>query len=159
GVAALFETAGRDERLAERLLALRDGERQLTDLRHVGEALHSVAMAQGLGLTALLEWLRRRVNEAGSDASVERSRRLDSDDAAVQVVTVHMSKGLEFPIVHVPFGWDRFLRDPDVPLFHDPQKGHRVRDVGGPGSRGFAADVALHNTEEFGEDLRLLYVA
>ena len=76
-------------------------------------------MAGRLGLTAGLEWLRRRVDEADEDSSVERSRRLDSDAEAVQVVTVHASKGLEFPIVLVPFGWDRWVFDPDIPLFHD----------------------------------------
>jgi exodeoxyribonuclease V beta subunit len=159
GVAALFETVSRDERLPERLLAQIDGERKLTDLRHVGEALHAASLAEQLGLTAGLEWLRHRVDEAGEDSSVERSRRLDSDAAAVQVVTVHASKGLEFPIVHVPFGWDRFVFNPDIPLFHEDGTDRRVRNVGGPRSTGFDEDQRRHRSEEFGEDLRLLYVA
>jgi exodeoxyribonuclease V beta subunit len=159
GIAALFETIARDQRLPSRLLCQIDGERTLTDLRHVGEALHAVSLAQQLGLTAALEWLRHRVDEAGDDSSVERSRRLDSDDAAVQVVTVHMSKGLEFPVVHVPFAWDRFVRKQDIPLYHEDGTGRRVRNVGGPGSPGFTKDQARHNSEEYGEDLRLLYVA
>ncbi|HEU5267272.1 MAG TPA: UvrD-helicase domain-containing protein [Jatrophihabitans sp.] len=158
GVAALFETLSRDEQLLARLLGQRDGERRLTDLRHVGEALHAATMAGQLGLTAALEWLRHRVEEAGEDSSVERSRRLDSDAAAVQVVTVHASKGLEFPIVYVPFGWDRHVFDPEIPLFHE-ESGRRVRNVGGKTSPGFTADQRRHNSEEFGEDLRLLYVA
>jgi exodeoxyribonuclease V beta subunit len=159
GVAALLETISRDERLPSRLLGHIDGERELTDLRHVGEALHAATMAGQLGLTAGLEWLRHRVDEAGDDSSVERSRRLDSDAAAVQVVTVHASKGLEFPVVYVPFGWDRFVFEPEIPLFHDDATGRRVRNVGGSGSPNFRADQARHKTEEFGEDLRLLYVA
>ncbi len=159
GVAALFETVSRDERLTARLLAQLDGERLLTDLRHVGEALHAAATAEQLGLTAALEWLRNRVAEAERDVSVERSRRLDSDAAAVQVVTVHASKGLEFPVVYVPFGWDRFVGRPDVPRFHEDGTGRRVRNVGGPTAPDFAADQDRHNAEEFGEDLRLLYVA
>ncbi len=158
GVAALFETLSRDERLPARQLGQIDGERRLTDLRHVGEALHAATMGGQLGLTAGLEWLRRRVAGANEDSSVERSRRLDSDDAAAQVVTVHASKGLEFPIVHVPFGWDRWVFDAEIPLFHEAG-GRRVRNVGGAGSDGFRADQRRHNSEEFGEDLRLLYVA
>jgi exodeoxyribonuclease V beta subunit len=158
GVAALFETISRDERLAPRLLAQLEGERLLTDLRHVGEAVHAAAMAEQFGLTAALEWLRHRVSDAATDQSVERSRRLDSDAAAVQVVTVHASKGLEFPIVYVPFGWDRYVDSAKVPLYHD-DAGRRVRNVGGANALGFGADQRQNNVEEFGEDLRLLYVA
>ncbi len=158
GIAALFEAISRDEQVAARLLGQVDGERRLTDLRHVGEALHAAAMAAQLGLTASLEWLRRRVQESDEDSAIERSRRLDSDAAAVQVVTVHASKGLEFPIVLVPFGWDRYVFQPEIPLFHDPD-GHRVRNVGGRGSKGFDTDQRRDKAEQFGEDLRLLYVA
>jgi exodeoxyribonuclease V beta subunit len=158
GVAALLETIARDERLQSRLLAQVDGERRLTDLRHVGEALHAASMTGQLSLTAGLEWLRHRVEEAEQDSSVERGRRLDSEAAAVQVVTVHASKGLEFPVVLVPFGWDRHVFDPDIPLFHEAT-GLRVRNVGGRNSPGFQQDQDRHKNEEFGEDLRLLYVA
>ncbi|HZG95790.1 MAG TPA: UvrD-helicase domain-containing protein, partial [Mycobacteriales bacterium] len=157
GIAALFEAVSRSEGVAARLLGQLDGERRLTDLRHVGEALHAAAMEGQLGLTATLEWLRRRVEESTEDSAQERSRRLDSDEAAVQVVTIHASKGLEFPVVHVPFAWDRFVFEPDIPLFHD-DTGRRVRDVGG-GGPGFAANKSRHKVEEYGEDLRLLYVA
>ncbi len=159
GIAALFETIGRDERLAARLLGEIDGERRLTDLRHVAEALHAEASAAQLGLTAALEWLRRRVAEATDDGSVERSRRLDSDAEAVELVTVWASKGLEFPVVLLPFDWDRFVRDADVPLFHAEGQLTRVRNVGGPGAPTFAADQARDRAEDLGEDLRLLYVA
>ncbi|MGN6608133.1 MAG: UvrD-helicase domain-containing protein [Jatrophihabitans sp.] len=158
GVAALHESVARDEHLPERLLALVNGERDLTDLRHVGEALHAAAMTDQLGLTALLEWLRHRIAEAERESSSERSRRLDSDAAAVQIVTVHASKGLEFPNVFVPFASDRWVPEPDEPLFHDDQ-GRRVRHIGGKGSPGLAAAQAAALTEDFGEDLRLLYVA
>jgi exodeoxyribonuclease V beta subunit len=158
GIAALLETVTRDQALPSRLLGRLDGERRLTDLRHVGEALHAAAMAAQLGLTASLEWLRRRVDESDEDSSVERSRRLDSDAVAVQVVTVHASKGLEFPIVLVPFGWDRWVFDPDIPLFHD-DAGRRVRNVGGKRTPSFPNDQRRDKSEQFGEDLRLLYVA
>lgn len=159
GVAALLEAITRDERLPSRLLGQMDGERRLTDLRHVGEALHAASMTGQLGLTAGLEWLRHRIEEAEEDSSVERGRRLDSDAAAVQAVTVHASKGLEFPVVLAPFGWDRHVFDPEIPLFHEERSARRVRNVGGRSSPGFRADQARHKAEEFGEDLRLLYVA
>ena len=158
GIAALFEAVSRDERLTGRILAEVDGERRLTDLRHVGESLHGAALAGQLGLTAALEWLRRRVEEAVNDVSLDRSRRLDSDAAAVQIVTVHASKGLEFPVVFVPFGWDRFVGEERIPRFHD-DAGRRVRNVGGPSLPSFGHDARRAESEELGEDLRLLYVA
>ncbi|MBE7188637.1 UvrD-helicase domain-containing protein [Jatrophihabitans endophyticus] len=162
GLAALFETVARDQRLMARLLGQVDGERRLTDLRHVAETLHAEAMAGGLGLTAVLEWLRQRVREADADASTERSRRLDSDAEAVQLVTTWASKGLEFPVVLVPFDWDRHLFDTDVPLFHEPAgdgTSRRVLDVGGRGSPALPEHQRRARSEELGEDLRLLYVA
>ena len=108
GVASLLEATAAAG-LRERLVRLPDGERRLTDVRHVGEALHAAATDDGLGAAALLEWLRARVDEAGQDYAEERSRRLETDTAAVQVITVHASKGLQFPVVLVPFLWDKYV--------------------------------------------------
>jgi exodeoxyribonuclease V beta subunit len=157
GVAALLEAVTTDTELPARLLARTDGERWLTDLRHVAQALHGVSTSAHLGPGALLEWLRRRIGEAATDVGMERSRRLESDAAAVQIITIHRSKGLEFPVVYVPFGWDRNVRDPDVPLLHVGTD--RVRDVGGETGEGFRERCAAHRDEEAGEDLRLFYVA
>nr|MBA3906584.1 UvrD-helicase domain-containing protein [Pseudonocardiales bacterium] len=157
GVAALLEAVTTDTALPARLLARSDGERWLTDMRHVAQALHAAVVDGHLGPAALVEWLRRRIDEAAVDVGAERSRRLESDAAAVQIITIHRSKGLEFPIVYVPFGWDRNVRDPEVPLFHVGQD--RVRDVGGESGEGWRDRCAAHRAEEAGEDLRLLYVA
>ncbi len=165
GVAALLETITSAQQLPSRVLSAPDGERRLTDLRHIGEALHAAASSEGLGVTALLAWLRRRMEEADEapDGLAERSRRLDSDADAVQVVTVHRSKGLEFPVVYVPFAWDQY--SPDVierPRYHDAS-GQRVIDVGfgmgGSDPAAFNEGVHRHRVEEAGEQLRLLYVA
>jgi len=158
GVAALAQ-ATTAHGLHERLLRRTDGERMLTDVRHVAEVLHATMRDTGLGATALVEWLRARMKDAGSDYAEERSRRLETDAAAVQVVTVHAAKGLEYPVVLVPFAWDRFLpRDPELLHFHD-EHGTRRLHVGGRGSPGYDDAVARHRTEEAGEDLRLAYVA
>jgi len=160
GVAALLEVMTTTGRLTERLLATTSGERRLTDLRHIAQALHEASVELQLGPAALVEWLGRRIAEAAADTAAERSRRLESDADAVQVVTVHRSKGLEFPVVYVPFGWDR---NRDVggsgPLRLHDATGRRLLDVGGLAGPGHAERRAAHEAEESGEDLRLLYVA
>ncbi|GAA2588753.1 exodeoxyribonuclease V subunit beta [Winogradskya consettensis] len=157
GVAALLEAVTATG-LPARLLAERAGERHLTDLRHIGMAMHAAATEGTLGLTAVAEWLRRRIDEAPHDVSLERSRRLESDDDAVQILTVHSSKGLEYPVVYLPFGWDRHMGKPDLLHLHD-DNGARVLDVGGPSGPGYTLGLRRHLAEEAGEDLRLLYVA
>ncbi|MGD0082901.1 MAG: UvrD-helicase domain-containing protein [Acidimicrobiales bacterium] len=160
GVAALLENITVTRQLPARVLARPTGERFLTDLRHVSQLLHAAAMSDGLGSTALTAWLRRRITEAEQDAGDEdRSRRLESDAEAVQVLTIHRSKGLEFPVVYCPYMWEGYSQEDKVPVFHDPGNGNlRTIDVSREGA-GFARHQNLALTERRGEDLRLLYVA
>ncbi|CAA9379209.1 MAG: Exodeoxyribonuclease V beta chain [uncultured Nocardioides sp.] len=157
GVAAVLEVAV-VAGLTARVLSRADGERTLTDLRHIGEALHRVSVEGRLGIVGVLGWLREQVDDDKLEVASERTRRLDSDAAAVQLVTIHGSKGLQYPVVYLPTLWDKYVgNDPDIPLFHDDE-GRRCRDVGGPGP--FHRDaVARHRREDAGESLRLLYVA
>ncbi len=159
GVSALFEAVCLAQTVQPRVLATLGGDRLLTDLRHLTEALHEAALEGQLGLTALLGWLRQRRTDAGNEGAQERSRRLESDDDAVQVITIHTSKGLEFPVVLVPFAWDCWTPDaPDTVVFHDDQD-RRVRDVGGVGSPGWKEHVQAHKQDEVDDELRLAYVA
>ncbi|HET9072349.1 MAG TPA: UvrD-helicase domain-containing protein [Acidimicrobiales bacterium] len=169
GVAALHRTVTVGEGLPARLLAVDGGERTLTDLGHIGELLHAEALAGQLGAPALRAWLEARVDEArpGSGAAPdERARRLDSDAEAVQVLTVHRAKGLEFGVVLCPFLWDAGREGGSGPvLFHRQDEGDagpRYLDVGNPdGDRkaAYARSVAQAREEARGEDLRTLYVA
>ena len=163
GVASLLETITASEALPARMLAEANGERRLTDLRHIGQLLHAASTDEQLGATALTAWLRSRIAEADQDAGdEERSRRLESDAEALQVLTIHRSKGLEFPIVYVPFLWEPgWIPDKPQPpvFFHDPQADDaRTIDVSLEG-----ADFNRHReqnvSEQRGEDLRLAYVA
>ena len=157
GVAAVLEVtvvAG----LTARVLGRVGGERTLTDIRHIGEALHRVSVEDRLGIVGLLGWLREQVADDKLEVASERTRRLDSDAAAVQLVTIHGSKGLQYPVVYLPTLWNRYVgNDPEIPLFHDDE-GRRCRDVGGR-SPFHRHSVARHWSEDAGESLRLLYVA
>jgi exodeoxyribonuclease V beta subunit len=162
GVAALAETITLGERVPGRVLSESGGERRLTDLSHVGQLLHAAASSERLGTSSLTGWLRERISaadrEGGGD---ELTRRLESDADAVQLLTIHSSKGLEFPIVFCPFLWDPgYVRPGTRPVdFHDPERGdERAIDVGLEGD-SYRRHSRQHLSEERGEDLRLAYVA
>ncbi len=160
GVATLYETVCSERGVPARVLAQENGDRFMTDLRHVAQLLHEAAVTEGVGATAMANWLGRRISE--SERAVEsedRTRRLESDADAVQVITIHRSKGLEFPIVLCPYAWDGYIHPVDVPVYHDPDHGNeRTIDVGTS-----APELKQHKQweeqEGQGEDLRLLYVA
>ncbi|WP_354580811.1 UvrD-helicase domain-containing protein [Rhodococcus sp. PvR044] len=158
GFAALFERLAAWSGLEARMLSRAAGERRLTDLRHVAQLLNEAAVAESLGLTALTRWLTDRMRDPAI-GGIDRSRRLDSDAAAVQIATVHATKGLEYPIVYLPYAWDAAKNPkPDKLLLHDAD-GRRILDVGGPEGPGYDERKKRHDEEEAGEELRLLYVA
>ena len=102
-LSGLFEA----ERVPARLLALRDGERRMTNLRHVLELVHDAERSAHRSPEDLLHWLAGRGDHALGDERTEM--RLESDDQAVQITTLHKSKGLEYEVVFAPFLWDVYL--------------------------------------------------
>ncbi|MBJ6981991.1 exodeoxyribonuclease V subunit beta [Luteimonas sp. MC1572] len=86
---------------AGRLLGLLDGERRLTNYLQLAELLQD-AQARALGLHGLVDWLANAIADANANDESQLLR-LESDARRVQVVTLHKSKGLEYPLVFMPF--------------------------------------------------------
>lgn len=134
--------------IAARILTERVGERQLTNLLHLGELLQSQAQ-QLDSPAALLRWFAQQLisPESGAD---ETQIRLESDAKRVQIVTIHKSKGLEYPIVSLPFMLS--YRSAKEAIYHD--NGALMYALDGNDDAKQNADQ-----ERLAEDLRLLYVA
>jgi exodeoxyribonuclease V beta subunit len=127
------------------------GERCLTNLLHCTELLHQVEREQGKSLTGLITWLERRISApVKDDASLLR---LEADENAVMISTIHASKGLQYPVVFVPFAWDAPSGRADRALFHNDD-GDLVLDLAG-GEKSLQRAAA----ERKAEAARLLYVA
>ncbi|MDQ2679285.1 MAG: UvrD-helicase domain-containing protein [Actinomycetota bacterium] len=145
-----------------RVLARPDGDRCMTDVDHVAELLQSAAPAgrsSVAGLLSVLDAPPPITIEADIDRDVV-SRRVESEAAAVQVMTVWVSKGLEFPIVCCPTLW---RQSKVTPIYRDPVTGARAYDLSAsepwPDKAQAAIRSRLVDAEDAGERLRLLYVA
>ncbi|MGL5567166.1 MAG: 3'-5' exonuclease, partial [Plesiomonas sp.] len=152
GVLAMLRALLHRRNLASSLLASPYGERRLTNFLHLGELLQQVSSELD-GEYALLRWLGEAVSRPnGQDA--EQVLRLESERKLVQIVTIHKSKGLEYPLVFLPFICSH--RTAETPLYHEADEaGNRtILDLTGADS-----SLAEADRERLAEDLRLLYVA
>lgn len=163
GVLAMIRRALHAFDLPARLLALPlalhsgAGERCLTNVLHLAELLQAAA-AQVDGEQALIRWLTQQIEDgdAGLTGGDELVLRLESDADLVKIVTVHKSKGLEYPLVFLPFL--AHFREVDS----DKTAVLLLPGFGGPPELVLSptkAQVAVAEKERQREHLRLLYVA
>ncbi len=154
GVLAMLRQSLHRFELAARWLAQDGGERRLTNFLHLAELLQN-ASRELEGEQALIRWLQHRIDERAQQGD-EQVLRLESDDDLVKIVTVHKSKGLEYPLVCLPFGTSfrevmrKYTKSATLP--------------GADGARELVlqlgdADLERADRERLREDLRLLYVA
>jgi exodeoxyribonuclease V beta subunit len=153
GVLPMLRRLLHDFRLPQVLMARSDGERVLTNLLHLAELLQQAATELD-GEQALIRHLAEHLASAGQ-AGEEQILRLESDEQLVKVVTIHKSKGLEYPLVFLPFI-----------CTSKPVDGQRLplawHDSAGQAHLTLTPDaeqIALADDERLAEDLRLLYVA
>lgn len=148
GVLAMLRELIHQQKVPEKLLCQVDGERQLTDLLHIGEILEQKSQ-ETQGEHALIHWLGDKIANTVQDDQ-EQQLRLESDKDLVQIVTIHKSKGLEYNLVFLPFICA--ARQAKQALYH--QDGKTIIDLSN-GEEG----VGFADKERLAEDLRLLYVA
>lgn len=149
GVLPMLTRLLHNRNLAAVILSRTEGERTLTNLLHLGELLQKASL-QIEGMTGLNRWLNDQIANPSGDSD-DQVLRLESERNLVTIVTVHKSKGLEYPIVFLPFA--SLSKESKTALYHG-NNGATVLDIS-------AADESLEKAEQerLAEDLRLLYVA
>ena len=150
GVLVMLRRLMNRRSLAENWLAMAEGERIITNFMHLSELLQEIS--QELDTPhALIRWLIKQINEPNSNAT-NHEQRLESDKNLINIITIHKSKGLEYPIVFLPF--IGHYRESNSSVYHD-EKTY---------STYYAHDKTssikkIIEQERLAEDLRLLYVA
>ena len=152
GFMAMFRAFLEIEGVRVRLLSLPGGERSITNLLHCGELLHAEATGSHLGVDSLFTWFSEQVTTPPEGE--EHQIRLESDEKAVKILTIHVSKGLEFPIVFCPFLWGGVIDGGETVVAHE---GYEL--VADFGSDKFDQHHRAAMDEGLAENVRLLYVA
>jgi exodeoxyribonuclease V beta subunit len=154
GFMPMFQHLLASEQVTRRLSALVGGERSLTNFLHLAELLQQ-SVAGRHGMAALLRWLGRQIDHPDVNAS-DQLIRLENDEQLIRIITIHRAKGLEFPVVFLPFLWAGRELDRHQPLsFHDRDSLRQTLDLGS----GRQEHLRWAEEEQLAEELRLLYVA
>jgi len=138
-----------------------DGMRRITDLRHISELLQvEASLLQGESL--LLNWFEQRIAEPDHGHEAQQLR-LETDENLVQITTIHASKGLQYPLVFVPFA-ARFREFHNEPYFRPAEQNESSEQTHEAGELVWDVSAndeaqALQRAQRMGEDARLLYVA
>ncbi|MFQ5650932.1 MAG: exodeoxyribonuclease V subunit beta [bacterium] len=157
GFMRMFRDLMRQEQIPARLMRYADGERRMTNLLHLAETLNQTETTRKLGMAGLLKWLAEHQASAAAPSD-EHQLRLESDENAVKLVTMHKCKGLEYPVVFCPFTWHgSWVRRQEPIKFHDEtQERTFTLDLG---SEARDHNKTRAEKETLAENLRLLYVA
>ncbi|MDI6742072.1 MAG: exodeoxyribonuclease V subunit beta [Smithella sp.] len=153
GFMAMAQSMLAQEEIRGRLLRYPDGERRLTNLLHCFEIIHRKEHEQKSGMEGIVTWFSERVGS--EERSDEYELRLETDEKAVKILTVHISKGLQFPIVFCPFLWGGIKDSGTVISFHRDDF-NPVKDFG---SDDYEKNKIIAEKESLAENVRLLYVA
>ena len=96
--------------IQQKILSEKGGERRITNYLHIGEILYQAEQSVSSAFPRNLYLWYVRQMETNVDVD-ESDSRLESDEDAVKILTIHKAKGLEFPITFVPFCWKTHKQD------------------------------------------------
>ncbi len=160
GFIRMFRQFLAKENVLERLMSLPRGERRCTNVLHLCELLHQADMKKKTGMTGLVKWLSEQRLQKDQRPD-ENQLRLESDENAVKLVTMHKCKGLEYPVVFCPFTWGKSEPrnlEMGLALFHEQtDKGKTM--ICDLGSEALETHSRMEGKETLAENLRLLYVS
>ncbi len=152
GFIPMFQSLLRGFDIGANLARLENSERRITNLLHLAELLQQQSAGMA-GMTPLMSWFREQF-ELG--AREEAELRLEGDEDLVKIVTIHKSKGLQYPIVFAPFLWSCNQESrKEAVYFHDTE----LSPCFDLGSDSFEENWLLAEKERVAEDMRVLYVA
>ena len=157
GMAMFHQRLRTEPQVMAAMAAAAEAERRITDVEHIAELVDAVTSGRQVSprsVLATLEVLAADPMQGEADA-----RRVDSDAKAVQVTTIHSSKGLEYPIVLLPFPKGATNAQPYVYLDGDDRRVDAAPSVTWGGDGGSAKRKSRAAIEIAGDELRLLYVA
>jgi len=156
GFIRMFNQCLTDENVKQRLLSYPDGERRVTNILHLAEILQRESLENKRRMSDLMKWLSEQ-RDPKTPRREENQLLLESDRRAIHIVTIHKSKGLEYPVVFCPFSWEGMSRREDNVFFHDNRFGKKLTDdMREKESSPHLSDAQI---ETLGENLRLFYVA
>ena len=127
GLPAFYHEQKSSGTLVHTVLSAADGDRHLTDLDHIAEFLSASLHDNSCEPTRVLRVLDEMI-ATDNDLSDATMRRIESDAKAIQITTIHSAKGLEYPIVLVPFGFKARPNSRKPFSFTDPA-GFRMLDI------------------------------
>ena len=159
GLVGWYQVLRLDDEVIKEISSDFEAERRLTDLEHVIELLNGQLGGRRAPVSAVLRALDELKETMNTEAEAQK-RRIDTDRDVIQITTMHSSKGLEYPIVLMPF--PKGITASSVSVYED----EGIRYVDSAPSIAWVDDD-LDQTERKrrdkieaeGDELRLLYVA
>jgi len=142
-----------DQAIAPRLLGQPGGERRLSNLLQISELLQEAAATLD-GPASLIRWLNDARTDKSDGTPEEHVLRLESDSALIKVITLHKSKGLEYPLVFMPFVCQFRTETLKTPRLCPDESSDALQIT----FEASTEDKEEADHDRLAEDMRLLYV-